>query len=316
MKEQNLIFIVSQPRAGSTYLQNLLSNNPETNTCSESWILLNYASQIKPSLVQAKFDNKLAVDAFNEYVGKYSTHNFNKKQKEFVLSLYDPMAGGFKFVIDKTPRYWELLDEIVDLFPKSKIIILKRNPIDVVKSMIKTWNITTIKKLSYFNRDLLIAPKVLNDFSEKQKENPNVYSLTYEYLVMDPKNSIIDLYHWIGIEYDDTFLKTDTNIKYKGKYGDPFQNSKQDFKSEKENSNKKELNNVFQEFLKGYKQYLGSEFLHNYGAYKNEDVTSVRTKSFKYFIHLNSKNNNNYIFKKEIKYFLKEVYFRLFLQLK
>ena len=152
MKEENLIFIVSQPRSGSTYLQNLLSNNKEINTCSEPWVLLNFANQIKPKLLQAKFDNELAINAFSHYQNKYSEFDFKEKQKQFLLSLYEPMFQGFNFVIDKTPRYWEILEDIVRIFPKSKVIILKRNPIDVARSMITTWKMESLQELNQFKR--------------------------------------------------------------------------------------------------------------------------------------------------------------------
>ena len=60
MLDRNLIFIVSQPRSGSTLLQNLLSNNTQVNTASEPWILLRLAPFFKPSLINATFDYKLA----------------------------------------------------------------------------------------------------------------------------------------------------------------------------------------------------------------------------------------------------------------
>ena len=310
MKEENLIFIVSQPRAGSTYLQNLLSNNEEVNTCSEPWVLLNFANQIKPSLLEAKFDNGLTTDAFNEYINKYPNLDFEDKYKQFLLSLYEPMQEGHRFVIDKTPRYWEILDELVKWFPKSKIIILKRNPVDVVKSMIKTWSIPNLEKLTVFKRDLLLAPKSINGFLKTHKENKSIYSLRYEDLISDTGSEISKLYSWIGITYSDAVLNTSTNIKYKGKYGDPFQNSEKEFSSEKRKASNKELKKEFEQFLIGYKNFLGNTFLDEYGNYSTSNEELTNTKHFSYFIHLGYRPQKTYHFKNEIKYFLKELYFR------
>ena len=91
MKEENLIFIISLPRSGSTYLQSLLSNNKFINTCSEPWILLNYANQIKPSLLTCTFDNHLAVDALKNYQEKFPEIDFKDINKKFLLSLYAPL---------------------------------------------------------------------------------------------------------------------------------------------------------------------------------------------------------------------------------
>ncbi len=312
MKEEDLIFIVSQPRAGSTYLQNLISNNPITNTCSEPWILLNFANMVKPALVQASFNNKLATRAFQEYINKYPVLDYQKKRKQFLLDLYKPMADGFTFVIDKTPRYWELLDEIVALFPKSKIIILKRNPIDVAKSMANTWSLDTMVKLSVFSRDILIAPKILQAFSEKHEHNSNIFILKYEDLVNDTGREISNLYQWIGIDYSESVLDVSENTKYKGIYGDPYQNSDKEYKETKENQKIISTSKEFQQFLKGYAHYLGIEFLAKYGGYQLESTNSSLTKTFKYFIHLNSRQKPASNFKKRFKCLVNEVYFELF----
>ncbi len=311
MKEENLIFIISQPRSGSTYLQNLLSNNVETNTCSEPWILLNFANQLKPELLQATFDIRLTVNAYKHYQNKYSDFNFKENQKQFLLSLYEPMFKDYNFVIDKTPRYWEILDEIVVLFPKSKIIILKRNPINVLKSMIKTWGITSLEKMYDYKRDLLIAPKKMHSFCIEQENNTNVYSLKYEDLVSDTTNKIKNLYEWIGIEYDESILDTSMNQKYKGKYGDPYQNSNSDganrLKDRQELKNKIEN---FEDFLNGYVNYFGSPFLKEYGNY-NFDNKPCETVSFKYFMHLNRCNIKSDSFSKDLVNLLKKYYYKI-----
>ena len=134
--EENLIFLISQPRSGSTYLKALLSNNVYVNTISEPWILLHYINQIKPELVETTVRNSIAVDAYREYSNRFPEHPFNQNFKDFLLSHYTPLKTGYRYILDKTPRYWEIIDEIIKLFPKSKIVVLKRNPAEVVKSII------------------------------------------------------------------------------------------------------------------------------------------------------------------------------------
>jgi hypothetical protein len=312
MKEENLIFIVSQPRAGSTYLQNLLSNNSQANTCSEPWILLNFVNQLNPKLTKTDYDNKLTADAFKDYLQKHKELDYPKAQKEFILNLYKPMLNGYQFVIDKTPRYWEILEELVVLFPKSKIIILKRNPLDVAKSIIKTWDIKTLEKLAYYKRDLLWAPHRLKNFNDKHKNNPNVYSLRYEDLIADTAVEVKKLYNWCGITYSETVLDTSTNEKYKGKYGDPYQNSEVGYTHSKKTSKAKELSAEFAAFLKGYANYFKDDFLLAYGNYKTEGFKPQKTMAFRRYLHLCDERHTGYNFKKEFKYFLKEYFFRVF----
>lgn len=295
LKEEELIFIISQPRSGSTYLQNLLSNNTEVNTCSEPWILLNFVNQIKPILINTTFDNSLAHLAFNDYLSKYKI-DFNLKQRHYLLNLYDPLADGFKYVIDKTPRYWEIMEEISLLFPNSKIIVLKRNPIDVARSIIKTWKVDNLERLTYYKRDLLIAPNQIEKFCIKNNSNPNVFVLKYEDLILNTENTVISLYQWIGLRFDFSVLETNNNKKFKGLFGDPFQNSSSYTLAKKEVSSKK-LNALFEDFLRGYSAYLGSDFLRLYGNYEDQNIVPKNTIAFKYFVYFTDKMDTPIIFK-------------------
>lgn len=311
MKEENLIFIVSQPRSGSTYLQNLLSNNEVTNTCSESWILLNFPNLLNPNLVQTKFDNKLASKAFAGYQNKFKDFDFSELQKKFLLDLYSPMSKGFEFVIDKTPRYWEILEEIHQLFPKSKIILLKRNPIEVAKSMIITWNLNTIPALANFKRDLIIAPKRILAFQEKYSNDPKIYALTYESLIGETFVEIKKLYEWLGIPFNAEVLKTDGNNKYKGEFGDPYQNSAKEYARIKEENKKKKLSSLHLKFLQGYSEFLGDQFLSDFGGYGTTGFEPQITLVFSHFLHHNEERIHS-SFKSELKYLVKEGFFRLF----
>ncbi len=282
MKEENLIFIISQPRSGSTYLQNLLSNNMEVNTCSEPWILLYFANQIKPELVEAVFNNKLTYKAFQDYLLKHPEIQINSAIKSLILDLYDPMAKGFNFVIDKTPRYWELLEEMVEMFPKSKFIIVKRNPIDVVTSIIKTWSIKDLYQLNNYRRDLLLAPKAIHAFCEKHSKNPNLYTLKYEDLRADLNDEVKKLYDWVGLPFMAEVLNTEHNNKYKGKYGDPYQNAVVNTDVLIKDARKRSISLEFEEFVIGYKHFLSTEFLKAYGNYSVEEGNS--TKVFNDFL--------------------------------
>lgn len=273
MQENQLIFIVSQPRSGSTYLQNILSNNPDVNTVSEPWILLNFANQLKSDLIKGEFDNQAAKKAFDEYLLRYKKVNFKSELKKLLLKLYEPiLAGGFSYVIDKTPRYWEFIDELSDFFPESKIIVLKRNPIDVLKSMIQTWQINDLERLAYLKRDILYAPKVLHNFCEKNKVNKNVYVLRYEDLLENKQSEIEKIYQWLGVDFDTSYLDTTFNDKFKGEFGDPYQNQNGKKKVETEF-----LVGNFEHLKKGYVKYLSNDFLYSYGEYfeKESKPTNV-----------------------------------------
>lgn len=309
MREENLVFIISQPRSGSTYLQNLLSNNAEVNTCSEPWILLNYVNQIKPKLLEGVYDNELAVAAFNNYKKFSLKLDSQGLLKEHLLQIYKPLFDSHSFAIDKTPRYWEIMDEIVQLFPKAKIIVLKRNPLEVAQSLIKTYGMETLQELNQFRRDLLYAPKCLYKFSTKQANNPNIYTLRYEDLKANTEVQVKALYQWIGAAFQPAVLDVSGNTKYRGYFGDPFQNASVDYKASKNQSRQNVISRTFQKFLMGYGYYLGDEFLEAYGNY-TADVPLRKTSVFRYFEFLGAGGSGSQN-KLTLKGILKKIYFQL-----
>ena len=174
MKSDNLIFIVSQPRSGSTLLQSILSNNDYINTASESWLLLPFLNIFDSSLIEAKYNQQLAVTGIFDFANKAGGKDvLIEKLKDFLLSVYGPLSiGNVKYVLDKTPRYYEILPYIKKVFPEAKIILLKRNPFAVLNSIIDTWGDTnTIADLYLFKRDILYAPFLIQSFLEKNRSD-------------------------------------------------------------------------------------------------------------------------------------------------
>lgn len=259
MKEEQLIFIVSQPRSGSTYLQSLLSNNNFVNTSSEHWSLLHFASLVKPSLVKGGYDAAVANDAFSDYLQKNPNLPIQEKKKEFLLSIYEPLAENYTYVIDKTPRYYEILDEILQLFPKSRILILLRDPVSVLKSIIRTWHIDSLKMLKYYERDILLAPTLIESFIKSHSDNKNVCVVQYEELVNNPQDELQTLMQWLNIPFAPEMLEIANNSKVKGKYGDPFQNPEHHKSLSKQEAKSFQIPTELVDFTNAYDQFFKHE---------------------------------------------------------
>ncbi|MFD1079771.1 sulfotransferase family protein, partial [Longispora fulva] len=179
----------------------------------------------------------------------YPDFEFENLKKEYLLNLYSPMLKGHKYIIDKTPRYWEILEEIRELFPNSKMLILKRNPVKVAESIFKTWNVDTLERMLIFKRDLLHGPFAIKSFEDKHAGKPTIYFLSYEKLINNTEIEVEKLYRWLGTPFDKDFLKVQNNRKVQGKYGDPFLNSELGYTAAKRKSDLIELNNIQQKFL-------------------------------------------------------------------
>jgi hypothetical protein len=287
MTDKNLIIIASQPRSGSTLLQALLSNNDTVGTVSEPWLLLPFLSTARTDLIRSGFNSEFANIGLNDFQSKIGTKGFKEDLSQFLLSQYSKiLKNDENYILDKTPRYYEILDEIIEYFPNAKIIILKRNPIAVLYSIIKTWNTNSLKSLLEYKRDLLEAPFLLHKFSEKQVHNKNVRTVHYEAIVNNPLVEIKKLYNWLDIPFKPERLNYGDNKKYKGLLGDPTGVKSHNLPNKdslykwKAIYNNKEWNSL----ANGYAQYLKKDFLDAYGNYK--DIKYQETKLFNRYLEM------------------------------
>ncbi len=294
MTDKNLIIIASQPRSGSTLLQALLSNNDKVGTVSEPWLLLPFLGFNNTDLSKASYNSNLALSGINDFKSKIGSIGFDKDLSQFLLNQYAKvLKANETMVLDKTPRYYEILNEIIEYFPNCKIIILKRNPFAVLQSIIKTWNVKDINGLLDYKRDVLYAPFMLHEFAQKHKGNSNVRVVHYEDLVVDPELHIKTIYNWLSVEFNANVLQYAKNTKYKGGMGDPSGINK----DKKPNVNSIDTwmhfskDKYWGEFLNGYYKFLSPNFLNEYGNYSLEAHLNLEeSKKFKRFFEKSSWN--------------------------
>ena len=65
-RETGLIFLISQPRSGSTMLQKILGANKDVHTVSEPWIALHLLYMLRERGVTAEYGHALARAAVAE----------------------------------------------------------------------------------------------------------------------------------------------------------------------------------------------------------------------------------------------------------
>lgn len=277
MSEDKLIFIISQPRAGSTLLQALLSNNGEVDTSSEHWFMLSLASFLKPELNDGVYDSRLAVDALNDHLLKACKKGeFQKALKEFALKFYGSIQRETSnFVLDKTPRYYEFIPELREFFPNAKFIILIRDPRYVLKSIMITWDRFRFRELyrSHY-RDIFHAPHALLSAKRSFKNDPNTFFVKYEDLTSEPEKQIKELYAKLGLKFTTEALNYEHNLKFRGKYGDPVGVQKSSSPVSPRDTSYGIGSRKNNDLIEGYGAYLGSEFMDEFGGYQiqNERV--------------------------------------------
>lgn len=206
MSEPDLIFLISQPRSGSTLTQKLLSSNKDIYTVSEPWLLLSPVFAMRKQGVSAIYDHNLANSALHEFLTilPKGEDDYWEAVRGMYSSLYMKALEGRdeNVFLDKTPRYYYIIEELGKIFPNARQLLLVRNPVAVLSSIKRTWCRFNWNKLAAYKDDLLVAPKLLVEASLKPNINQKI--IYYEDLVFNTTASLKDIFSWLQLTYSNT----------------------------------------------------------------------------------------------------------------
>lgn len=244
--KKNIIFLFSLPRSGSTLLQRILAIHPEIYTTAEPWLLLPFFYSLKESGLYAEYNMKVCNKALIDFIGQLPNKNKTYYQaiNNFASSLYQQsMDENSKYFLDKTPRYYLIIDHILNAFPNAKYIFLFRNPLHVFSSILTTWHMNKFKYGRNYI-DLFKGPKLLVSGLQKIKNSSMV--VNYEKLISNPNDLLIDLLEYLELDSADIDITKFKDILFPGKLGDP--------------TGQFEYNNITQKPLEKYKTFFNSNF--------------------------------------------------------
>jgi len=216
------IFIFSLPRAGSTLLQRMLMAHPEICSHAEPWILLPLCRLNKSEGAVADYGYSIGASAISEFTESLpnGSDDFYKELRKFSDSLYTKHCkNDERFFLDKTPRYYYIINEIKRIYPDAKFIFLFRNPVHVMSSMINTWSNGNLKGLYAYKNDLCFGPVALSEGFNLLKSNS--IAINYENLVSDPNRVLNSICHYLDIKYYDSMCLNFSKQVFNGRMGDP-----------------------------------------------------------------------------------------------
>ncbi|WP_063800357.1 sulfotransferase family protein [Bradyrhizobium lablabi] len=135
-------FLLGLPRSGTTLLSHLLQQHPDIMAPPEPWLMLaleafgrvDHRHPAGASLIQ---------DATSEFLGRIDHTIVSRAFADTAYGQYLAAASKRTF-IDKTPRYWMVLDFLDSLYPEAPHILLFRNPYAVAASLKSTWGIPLV----------------------------------------------------------------------------------------------------------------------------------------------------------------------------
>lgn len=135
---ENLGFLLGLPRSGTTLLSVMLAGHPDILCPPEPWVAL-AAEALGHVHAEHPADAGILGEAFDSFIGA----NRDDAARAYLRAVYEArLAGsGKRFFLDKTPRYYHILDFLDRLFPDARRVVLLRNPLDVAASYRESWGI-------------------------------------------------------------------------------------------------------------------------------------------------------------------------------
>ena len=223
IQDENLIFLISQPRSGSTLLQRVLGGHSQIHTTAEPWIMLHPLYALKKQGVESEFSFRDAVIGWEDFVSQLPAgeEDYIEALRRMGGYLYRRVLEptGKKFFLDKTPRYYFIIEELKRVFPKAKFIFLLRNPLAVLASVLETWIKQDWPRLALHRFDLLKAPQLLLNGIRSLNEQALV--VRYEDFVRHPEDRLKEICDRLHIPFEKEILRYGDFQAPVGRMGDP-----------------------------------------------------------------------------------------------
>lgn len=200
---QNLIFLISQPRSGSTLLQRILGSHPDIHTVSEPWVMLHPLYALRHDGHQAEYNAHEALNASKHFLQELpgGEHEYIEGVRRMYSYLYGraQVSSGKRYFLDKTPRYYLIMPELYRTFPEAHFVILLRNPLAALCSRLRTRIKENWFALYNGRPDLAWAPRLVIEGIKVLGERGVL--VHYEQLVSNPENEVKGICRRLGIEF-------------------------------------------------------------------------------------------------------------------
>ena len=197
------IFICGMPRSGTTLCEQILSSHSEVYGAGELRYLLQLTT-LQDVINNPEIDN----------IEKYIESIENKEtllniREEYLKLLGNINRQGERYICDKMPHNFLLIDLIRLILPEAKIIYCKRKPADNCFSLLTQrfvegrhlycYNQRTLAEYYQFHEDLM---KIWLDKFKK-----DIFILDNEDLVNDQKNITVELLKFCGLDWEDSCIE-------------------------------------------------------------------------------------------------------------
>lgn len=209
-EKQKAIFIIGLPRSGTTLIEQIISSHKEVLATGESTLL-----RAEIYKLFYKIENKTHKNRefdFNLFL-KEKSLNDNILQKKYFESLKKKNLTS-NIYTDKSLENFLFIGFIKIFFPKSKIIITRRDKKDVYLSIFKNNFLNPYMNWSYDKKDILEYYNIYSEMISFWEDliSDDLYTVEYEDLLENPESEIRELIKFCDLSWDPMCLQHENNI--------------------------------------------------------------------------------------------------------
>lgn len=231
----NLVFLLCVPRSGSSLATVMLQNHTEVFATQEIWFLMKLRDL--QANVQRPYGGTAILNQF--FNGVVPEELFEMACRSFARDIYNGLlrSSAARLVVDKSPRYYYMLEFLDRLFPEARRIWLTRNPLSVAASYKRVaaeakerFDLAADLRQPAFNAKIADLTAGLFRYADYFAEpGPYAYRLSYERLATEPREQLRLLCGYLGIPYEEGLERygerastPKSKLFYSMGVGDPF----------------------------------------------------------------------------------------------
>ena len=271
-------------------LQQIILSNSDVFSLPEPWIMLPLIYLIKhDDEGRACYNYRYAQINIERVLGDSSSDHleaFYRRIRKLALDTYSDLKPGDKrFFLDKTPRYYHILPDLLELFPDAKFIVLLRNPLSIFSSIMEYNFQGSVEWLGQNDRwhDVITAPR---NFVEAMNRK-NIFIIRYEEIIIRKEKVLKNLFEYLGLNLKNNEINGKYTVSNKftdsqaidrkslSLHNEPVQDYLNSWKKSITNWQKKRI-------LIEYLEYLGEEIITKLGYSYNELMFNVKSISTKW----------------------------------
>ena len=222
MKNIKSVFLTCGVRSGAALLTRMLSVSDEFKASSATVNFFRFFYKKYDPLQNKKNLSRAISDAhirlkyrFDIDIDKSEIYSFFRKNSKTYKNLYKILcyqifkSQNFKYIGDKEGNAWRHIPEYLKMFPSGKVIIITRDPRDIICSFKKT---TIAKKNDYLISLFNFVDLVNYYFKLSKKLKKNIYLVRFSDLKQHPKNTIKKVCKFLKIKFENKMLD-ESNFK-------------------------------------------------------------------------------------------------------